>query len=133
MALTRQGVRMWSCSITHVGVAAELRRERGASLGLLLSTWGELNEFRYLLGFAYRREFPIQGFECRYLNTLLTAICPISESFPVGRKELSLSFSISPESVLAESKMSNPGNSALWQPVEQGDVGPHENKAVVPP
>lgn len=103
-----------------------------SSLGFLLSTWGELNEFRYLLGFDCGREFPIKGFECRYLNTLLTGICPISESFPVGQKELSLSFSISPESVLAESKMSNPENPSL-QPVEQGDVGPHENKVVVPP
>lgn len=124
---------MWSCTVTHVGVAA---RSPCALIFFGISVVhmrGELNELGHLLGFACGGEFPIHGFKCRYLNTLLIGICPISESFPVGRKELSLSFSISPESVLAESKMSNPGNPALRQPLEQGDVGPHENELVVHP
>lgn len=48
-----------------------------------------------LLGFSQVGEFPLSGFECRYLNstqTPLFGIYPISESFPAGQRESSLSF-----------------------------------------
>lgn len=53
----------------------------------------ELNEFRHLQGFSQGEDFPVHGFECRYFTqTPLFGIYPVSESFPAGHTESSLSF-----------------------------------------